>query len=86
MSFNGQDIKGSPFDLRVHCVSAEKSFLEAITPFPIPNQQADLKIVAADQDGTLLEQGGDHFSVTVNGEPQVGLIFCLFSRKILFER
>ena len=52
VSFNGQDIKGSPFELRVHCVSAEQSFLEASTQFPT---QVDLKIVAVDQDGTPTE-------------------------------
>ena len=77
VSFNGQDIKGSPFELRVHCVSAEQSFLEASSPFPIANQQVDLKIVAVDQDGTPLKQGGDQFtaSITVNGQPQVGVLF-----------
>jgi len=75
VSFNGQDIQGSPFDLRVHCVSAEQSFLEAITPFPIPNQQVNMTIVAADQDGTPLKQGGDQFTlfITVNGQPQVSI-------------
>jgi len=74
VSFNGQDIKGSPFDLRVHCVSAEQSYLEANTPFPT---NIDLKIVAVDQNGTPLKQGGDQFtaSVTINDKPQVGIVF-----------
>ena len=77
VSFNGQDIQGSPFDLYVHCVSAEKSYLEVITPFPMPNQQVDLKIVAVDQNGTPLEQGGNQFLITVNDQPQVGVVFLL---------
>ena len=75
VSFNGQPIKGSPFDLRVHCVSAEESYLEVpdLGPFPAVNQQVDLKIVAVDQDETPLKQGGDQFTlfITVNGQPQV---------------
>ena len=81
VSFNGQDIKGSPFELRVHCVSAEQSFLEASTQFPT---QVDLKIVAVDQDGTPLKQGGDQFtaSITVNDQPQVSIVF---NKKYHFE-
>ena len=79
VSFNGQPIKGSPFDLRVHCVSAEESYLEVpdLGPFPAVNQQVDLKIVAVDQDETPLKQGGDKFtaSVTINDQPQVGIVF-----------
>ena len=78
VSFNGQDIKGSPFDLRVHCVSAEQSYLEVNTLFP---SKVDLKIiVAVDHDGTPLKQGGDQFtgSVTINDQPQVGIGFLSF--------
>ena len=71
VSFNGQDIKGSPFDLGVRCLSAEKSYLEVNPSFPTANQPIDLKIVAVDQDGTPLKQGSDQFraSVTFNGQP-----------------
>jgi len=76
VSFNGQDIKCSPFELRVHCVSAEQSYLEVpdLSPFP-GTGKIDMKIVAVDQDGTPLKQGGDQFtaSITINGQPQVGV-------------
>ena len=79
VNFNGQDIKGSPFDLRVHCVSAEQSYLEVpnLGPFSSVNQLVDLKIVAIDHHGTPLKQGGDQFtaSVTIDDQPQVGLAF-----------
>ena len=74
MNLHGQEIKGSPFDLRVHCVSADSSFLEVpdLGPFPGLNR-VEMKIVAVDQDGTALKQGGDTFtaSVTINDQPQV---------------
>ena len=83
VSFNGQPIKGSPFDLRVHCVSAETSYLEVpdLDPFQTPNQQVGMKIVAVDQDGTSLKQGGDKFtaSVMINDQPQVGIVFFFLS-------
>ena len=46
---------------------------------PLPTN-IDLKIVAVDQDGTPLKQGGDQFtsSVAINGQPQVGLVFLFF--------
>ena len=78
MSFNGQDIKGSPFRLDVHCVSARKSYLDMTDLGPLPGtSEISLDIVAVDEDGTLLEQGGDQFtaSVTVNGKPQVSMAF-----------
>ena len=80
VSFNGQDIKGSSFKLRVHCVSAEQSFLEVKLNtagiFPTINERMDAKIVAVDQDGTPFKQGGDQFtaSITVNDQPQVSLL------------
>jgi len=74
VSFNGQDIKCSPFELRVHCVSAEQSYLEVpdLGPFP-GTSKIEMKIVAVDQDGTPLKQGGDQFtaSITVKGQPEV---------------
>ena len=77
VSFNGQDIKGSSFEFRVDCVSAEKSYLEVpdLSPFP-GTGKIDMKIVAVDQDGTPLKQGGDQFtaSITINGQPQVSFI------------
>ena len=81
VSFNGQDIKGPPFELRVHCVSAEQSILEVKLNtagiFPTINERMDAKIVAVDQDGTLLKQGGDQFkaSITVDDQPQVSVVF-----------
>ena len=79
VSFNGQDIKGSPFDLRVYCVSAQQSCLEVpiLGPFSSVNQLVDLKIVAIDHHGTPLKQGVDQFtaSVTINDQPQVDLVF-----------
>ena len=86
MSFNGQDIKGSPFRLDVHCVSARKSYLDMTDLGPLPGtSEISLDIVAVDEDGTLLEQGGDQFtaSVTVNGKPQVSMAFFLFSEYFL---
>ena len=78
VSFNGQDIKGSPFELCVHCVSDEQSFLEVpdLSPFP-GTSKIDMKIVAVDQDGTPLKQGGDQFtaSIAVKGQPQVSVCF-----------
>ena len=63
----------------VFTVSAQQSCLEVpnLDPFPIANQQFDLKIVAIDHHGTPLKQRGDQFtaSVTINGQPQVGLVF-----------
>ena len=84
VSFNGQDIKGSPFELRVHCVSAEESYLEVSDLGPLPGtSKIDLKIVVVDQNGTPLKQGGDQFtvSITVNDQPQVGVCYVsqLFS-------
>ena len=84
VSFNGQDIKGSSFKLRVHCVSAEKSFLEVPDLGALPGtSKIDMKIVAVDQDGTPLKQGGDQFtaSITVDDQPQVSVVFLsqLFS-------
>ena len=82
MSFNGQNIKGSPFELHIRGVSAEQSFLEVKLNtagiFPTINERMDAKIVAVDQDGTPLKQGGDQFtaSITVKGQPQVS--FCFF--------
>ena len=69
-------MKGSPFELRVHCVSAEKSCLEANvtdTPFLFSDVSRKVTITAVDQDGTPLTQGGDKFTATlsVNGQPQV---------------
>ena len=63
-------MKGSPFELRVHCVSAEKSRLEAI---PFLFSDGSVTITAVDQDGTPLTQEGDEFTATlsVNGQPQV---------------
>ena len=70
VSFQGEPVKGSPFELRVHCVSAEKSRLEA-TPFLF--SEGSVTITAVDQDGTPLTQGGDKFTgmLSVNGQPQV---------------
>jgi len=68
-------VKGSPFELRVHCVSAEKSRLEAKVADTVFGQMydGDIKVTAVDQDGTPLTQGGDKFTATlsVNGQPQV---------------
>ena len=74
VSFNGQDIKGSPFDLRVRGVSAEKSYLEVRDLGPLPGAgKFDLNIVAVDQDGTPLKLRGDHFttSFSVDDKSQV---------------
>ena len=70
VTFQGEPVKGSPFELRVHCVSAEKSRLEA-TPFLFSD--GSVTITAVDQDDTPLTQGGDKFTATlsVNGQPQV---------------
>jgi len=79
--FNGQNIKDSPFDLHVRGVSAEKSSLEVKNRGPLPGaSKTGLKIVAIDQDGIPLKQGGDQFtaSITINGRPQVGLVFLSF--------
>ena len=65
-------MKGSPFELRVHRVSAEKSELPGPgTPFFF--SEGSVTIIAVDQDGTPLTQGGDEFTATlsVNGQPQV---------------
>ena len=72
VTFQGEPVKGSPFELRVHCVSAEKSRLEA-TPFLFSDVSVKVTITAVDQDGTPLTQGGDKFTATlsVNGQPQV---------------
>ena len=66
-------MKGSPFELRVHRVSAEKSSL-GYTPFIF--SEGSVTITAVDQDGTPLTQGGDKFTTTlsVNGQPQVSPI------------
>ena len=72
VTFQGEPVKGSPFELRVHCVSAEKSKLEAPdTPFLFSG--SSVIITAVDQDGTPLTQGGDKFTATstVNDQPQV---------------
>jgi len=77
VTFQGEPVKGSPFELRVHCVSAEKSRLEANITETVfgPMYDSDIKvtITAVDQDGTPLTQGGDEFTATlsVNGQPQV---------------
>ena len=80
VTFQGGSVKGSPFELRVHCVSAEKSRLEAHVPKVTDTvfgqmYDGDIKvtITAVDQDGTPLTQGGDEFTATlsVNGQPQV---------------
>ena len=70
VTFQGEPVKGSPFELRVHRVSAEKSRLED-TPFFF--SEGSVTIIAVDQDGTPLTQGGDKFTATlsVNGQPQV---------------
>jgi hypothetical protein len=76
VSFNGQDIIGSPFDLHVHCASADASYLEVkdLGPFPMINTKVEMKITAVDQNGTTFKQGGDNFTatVTINGQSQVG--------------
>ena len=72
VTFQGEPVKGSPFELRVHCVSAEKSELRGPdTPFLF--SEGSVTITAVDQDGTPLTQGGDKFTATlsVNGQPQV---------------
>ena len=72
VTFQGEPVKGSPFELRVHCVSAEKSELSGPdTPFLFSD--GSVTIIAVDQDGTPLTQGGDEFTATlsVNGQPQV---------------
>ena len=76
VSFQGEPVKGSPFELRVHCVSAEKSSLEANvtdTSFLFSDVSRKVTITAVDQDGTPLTQGGDKFTgmLSVNGQPQV---------------
>jgi len=78
VTFQGEPVKGSPFELRVHCVSAEKSRLEApkVTDTLFgPMYDGDIKVTvtAVDQDGTPLTQGGDKFTATLslNGQPQV---------------
>jgi len=79
VTFQGEPVKGSPFELRVHCVSAEKSRLEA-TPFFFSDASMKVTIIAVDQDGTPLTQGGDKFTATlsVNGQPQVFRITSVF--------
>ena len=72
VSFQGEPVKGSPFELRVHCVSALESELRGPdTPFLF--SEGSVTITAVDQDGTPLTQGGDKFTSTlsVNGQPQV---------------
>jgi len=72
VTFQGEPVKGSPFELRVHCVSAEKSELRGPdTPFIF--SECSVTITAVDQDGTPLTQGGDKFTATLslNGQPQV---------------
>ena len=62
----------------VFIVSAENSYLEVPDLGALPGtSKIDMKIVAVDQDGTPLKQGGDQFtaSITVNGQPQVGVLF-----------
>ena len=77
VTFQGEPVKGSPFELRVHCVSAEKSRLEVNvtdTVFgPMYDGNIKVTVTAVDQDGTPLTQGGDKFTATlsVNGQPQV---------------
>ena len=75
MNVNGQEIKGSPLHFSAYSLSAEASYLEVaeLGPFPNINQKIDLKIVAADQNGVLLKEGGGKFSasVTINGNLQV---------------
>ena len=79
VTFQGEPVKGSPFELRVHCVSAEKSEL-GDTPF-IFSEGTNVTITAVDQDGTPLTQGGDKFTATlsVNGQPQVFQSLQVFS-------
>ena len=69
-------MKGSPFELRVHRVSAEKSSL-GYTPFIF--SEGSVTITAVDQDGTPLTQGGDKFTTTlsVNGQYNDSLVFLL---------
>ena len=80
VTFKGETVKGSPFELRVHCVSAEKSRLEANVTETVfgPMYDGDIKITvtAVDQDDTPLTQGGDKFTATLslNGQPQVSPI------------
>jgi len=80
VTFQGEPVKGSPFELRVHCVSAEKSRLEAQVPEVTDTVfgqmfDGDIKVTltAVDQGGTPLTQGGDKFTATlsVNSQPQV---------------
>jgi len=75
VTFQGEPVKGSSFELRVHCVSAKKSRLEANVTDTVfgPMYDGDIKVTAVDQDDTPLTQGGDKFTATlsVNGQPQV---------------
>jgi len=59
----------------VFTVSQPNNRIWKRTP-PLPTN-IDLKIVAVDQNGTPLKQGGDQFtaSVTINDKPQVGIVF-----------
>ena len=67
-TLHGENIKGSPFELRVHCVSAENSFLSG-PPFLIGD--SSLTITAVDQDGTPLTQGGDQFTAILKVNDQI---------------
>ena len=73
-TLHGENIKGSPFELRVHCVSAEKSTLKA----PVETNQygffferRSFVVAAIDQDETPLTQGGDQFTVTLKVNDQI---------------
>lgn len=61
---HGENIKGSPFELRAHCVSAEQSFVQ-VTDSPFFFSDSSLTITAVDQDGTPLTQGGDEFTARI---------------------
>lgn len=74
ITLHGENIKESPFELRVHCVSAEQSFLR-VPDSPFLFSDTSLTITTIDQDGTPLTQGGDQFTATlkVDDQVQVGL-------------
>ena len=77
-NLNGEKIRSPPIEFRVPCISAEKSYLEVLNlgPFHSIKQQIDMTIVAVEQDGTPLKQGGHQFvtSVAINGQLQVNLV------------
>ena len=77
-----------PFDEKSHSdmldlhqlrVSAYKSHLEGpdLGTFPTLNQLFNMKIVAVDHKGTLLERGGHQFEafISINGLTPVGFSF-----------